>query len=540
MIIIDPSHGGKDPGMISKHFKEKDISMKMSLYQYERFKELNIPVKLTRDKDLTLEPAVRGSIVKNSGADICISNHINSHSKTNIRGAETIHSIYSNGRLANLIMDYLVQAGAVKKRVFCEEHPSIKGKDKYFMHRYTGKVETVIVEYGYGSNELDAKFILENWKKLSEATVRAVCVYLDRIYSSPATEVKKPNLIRLGGVGDEVKEIQRVLKELNYPVGTVDGIFGKNTQNAVKMFQKDVNIAVDGIVGEVTMAKLKEIDKKSVQKLIRIGDKGIDVIALQGRLKELNYPVGTVDGIFGKNTQAAVKMFQKDNGLIDDGIVGPNTLKALDNPIVKIYKSKYYKRGDVHIIETTPDNIIIKILGNTLHGANEYGMNGTFYNMKEYKSPRACWAIATNDGKPIGGNSMLNSYDRSIKRGTIVYYKDGSIRLEKVNSINEFTKPHIWAIGGYTVYPGMDLKREKIPGGVNYKTAHSYIAYKGNKLYLFVKPYHMIKDILPFVKQMGFEGCIVVDGGGSSQIRHPDGSYRTSRKVNNAILLKEV
>lgn len=550
MVIIDPGHGGNDPGMVSKYFKEKDITLKMSLYQHERFKQLGIPVKLTRNKDITLNPVARGSIVKNSGAKVCVSNHINSSIKTSVRGAETIHSIYSNGRLSNSIMNNIVESGAIKRRVFCKEHTTLKGKDYYYMHRYTGSVETIIVEYGFGSNDLDAEFILNNWKKLSESIVRAVCFYLGYIYTTPKEEVKKPNLLKIGATGDEVKILQLDLKKLNYPVGNVDGIFGIKTLNAVKQFQKDSGIKIDGIVGEVTMSKLKKALSKVLypsnplisNNLIRIGDRGIKVVELQRELSRLNYPVGGIDGIFGRNTEISIKMFQKDNGLIIDGIAGPKTLEKLytNSHIIKPLKSSYYKKGNVHIIETTPDNIEIKILGNNLHNAGVYGMNGTFYNTKEYNLPRACWAIATNKGKAIGGNSMLNSYDRSIKRGTIIYYKDGSIEIKRVNSINEFSKPHIWAMGGYTIYPGMDLKGEKIPPGVNYKTSHSYIAYKGNKLFLFVKPNHMIKDILAFVKEMGFEGCIVVDGGGSSQLRHPHGQYKQSRKINNAIILKAV
>lgn len=53
------------------------MNLQISLYQHKRFKELGVPVELTRDTDKYLSPDTRTSIIKNSGADICISNHIN-------------------------------------------------------------------------------------------------------------------------------------------------------------------------------------------------------------------------------------------------------------------------------------------------------------------------------------------------------------------------------------------------------------------------------------------------------------------------------
>ncbi len=278
------------------------------------------------------------------------------------------------------------------------------------------------------------------------------------------------------------------------------------------------------------------------------GSKGEHVRNLQIALTELGYFVNGIDGHCGNGCHTAIIQFQKDNKLAIDGWAGIATHNRINELLLNkqsnqssqsIAKSKYYKKGDIHIIETTPDNIEIKILGNTLHQANVYGINGTFYDTPKPSLPNSCWAIATDNGQPIGGNSMFNNYS-NIPRGTIIYYKDNAIEVRRAVSINEFSKPHIWSIGGYSVYPFFNLGEEKCPGGINYKTAHSYIAYKGNSIFLFVKPNHMIKDILPFVKEMKFDGCIVVDGGGSSQLRHPNGYYQSTRKVNNVVLLKEV
>jgi len=61
----------------------------------------------------------------------------------------------------------------------------------------------------------------------------------------------------------------------------------------------------------------------------RKGSSGTVVTQIQQKLKKLGYTIGTVDGVFGSKTEAAVKAFQKANGLTADGIVGPATLAKL-------------------------------------------------------------------------------------------------------------------------------------------------------------------------------------------------------------------
>ena len=277
-------------------------------------------------------------------------------------------------------------------------------------------------------------------------------------------------------------------------------------------------------------------------RFLKRGMSGHDVAELQEELKKIGLYDIVIDGSFGPATEKAVRDFQSSNNLVVDGIVGPATVAKFNeiaNKII-IYKTKYFKINNTHIIETTPDNIEIRIIGDTLRAARKYGINGTFFDTPRPQLPNSCWGIATNNGKAIGGNSMLVSYNKEVKRGTIVYYEDESLEVVVVNNINEFKKPHIWAISGYSVYPYLNFKEEKMPGGINYRTNHTYIGYRGNLIYLIVKPYHMINEILPLIKMLNLEGCIVLDGGGSTQLRHPRGSFNASRRINSAVLLKEI
>src|SRR5690554_5400328 len=100
-LIIDAGHGGKDPGALGNGIVEKDMVLNISLYQFNRFKELGVPVKLTRSSDVTLDSNTRADIVKRSGMKHCISNHINAGGGD---GSEAIYSIYASDKLATMIL----------------------------------------------------------------------------------------------------------------------------------------------------------------------------------------------------------------------------------------------------------------------------------------------------------------------------------------------------------------------------------------------------------------------------------------------------
>ena len=138
-----------------------------------------------------------------------------------------------------------------------------------------------------------------------------------------------PMLYR-GYTGDAVKTLQEKLNAKGFDSGNVDGIFGAKTYAAVTAFQKTNSLGVDGIVGKLTWGKLYDATPVNVtpvttQPMLRTGSRGDAVRKLQEMLNALGYDCGSVDGIFGSKTKAAVLAFQKANGLGADGIVGPLT-----------------------------------------------------------------------------------------------------------------------------------------------------------------------------------------------------------------------
>ena len=190
-IIIDVGHGGTDTGAIGFGVREKDWNLRISLYQYERLKELGAKVGITRTTDKTLDATPRTNLIKNK-YDYCISNHWNAFNGS-ARGVETIHSVYGGKELATNIANALVRAsGLPLRRVFSRKNSS--GGDYYFMHRLTGSTQTVIVEYGFIDNVTDHNFYKNeaNFYKAAEAVIEAVCKEIGIAYKAKGN-VSKPN-----------------------------------------------------------------------------------------------------------------------------------------------------------------------------------------------------------------------------------------------------------------------------------------------------------------------------------------------------------
>lgn len=124
-----------------------------------------------------------------------------------------------------------------------------------------------------------------------------------------------------------VAALQAALKYRGlYPIA-VDGMRGPFTMRGVRRFQRRKGLLVDGIAGPQTKRAIGA--KPLGSRMLRRGNRGWDVAALQFRLMRHGYPPGGVDGVFGPATQSAVTRFQSANGLTADGLAGPQTVAAL-------------------------------------------------------------------------------------------------------------------------------------------------------------------------------------------------------------------
>lgn len=165
--------------------------------------------------------------------------------------------------------------------------------------------------------------------------------------------------LRSGSRGTDVNELQATLKLLGFYNGAVDGFFGDTTITAVGRFQEAAGLGKDGVVGPATWERLFPPDPvaiaptPTVQRpvsaakpeetaatapqsastaafpILRKGITGDAVRGLQERLRSLGLFTGSIDGVFGEATEAAVKAAQRKYQLDPDGVVGDGTWSAL-------------------------------------------------------------------------------------------------------------------------------------------------------------------------------------------------------------------
>lgn len=209
----------------------------------------------------------------------------------------------------------------------------------------------------------------------------------------------RPDTLRAGMRGEAVSEMQTALIALGYLGGTVDGIFGINTEKAVRKFQRDNKLTADGLAGERTLEILYQKAKtsskssssssssskassssKSAAKAdasaafsgssslfggnyatLRVGDSGSRVQALQSRLITLGYLSGSADGKFGQMTRKAVVSYQKSKGLTADGLAGQKTLKALEGADTS-QETKKAASSSSSVTVTGPSGAQVKLL----------------------------------------------------------------------------------------------------------------------------------------------------------------------------------
>jgi N-acetylmuramoyl-L-alanine amidase len=141
-------------------------------------------------------------------------------------------------------------------------------------------------------------------------------------------------LLRRGAEGTAVAEVRRMLATL----GLLDNTdprgqdsYDESAELAVRHFQQTRGMSVDGIVGPETYGGLVNAHWQLGDRVLAhepgqllVGD---DVATLQTQLLELGYDLARADGVFGARTAAGLRNFQRDYGMVADGICGPHTLR---------------------------------------------------------------------------------------------------------------------------------------------------------------------------------------------------------------------
>ncbi len=147
-------------------------------------------------------------------------------------------------------------------------------------------------------------------------------------------------LLSRGDTGPAVAEVRAALQALGLleppaPGGAAPepSRFDGSLEDAVRAFQQNRGLITDGVVGSATYRALRDARWSLGDRMLCLQASntmtGDDVFALQERLLELGYDSGRADGVFGRQTEQALRSFQRDYGMAPDGICGPRTLRHL-------------------------------------------------------------------------------------------------------------------------------------------------------------------------------------------------------------------
>ncbi len=187
-------------------------------------------------------------------------------------------------------------------------------------------------------------------------------------------------LINRGDTGAAVTEIRSTLMALGLLVNGTSpgGVFDDETDLAVRTFQQNRGLTVDGVVGSETYQAISAARWRLGDRVIAfipdhpvVGD---DVSVLQERLLELGYDSGRPDGVFGSRTEGALRAFQRDSGLQSDGTCGPETLRALSRLGRKVIGGRpQLLRETTRVASAGPALVGKRVIIDPGHGGDDAG-----------------------------------------------------------------------------------------------------------------------------------------------------------------------
>lgn len=294
-ICLDAGHYGKyNQSPAVKTYYESEMNWKLHNLLNKELTEYGFEVIVTRadqKKDLSLTK--RGNASK--GCDLFLSIHSNAvGSKVNESVDYPVAYVSINGKgdkLGRLLADCVAKTMGTNQPGDVQSRKGTWGNYDYYS-AIKGAVDVgvigIILEHSFHTNTKATKWLMDgaNLAKMAKAEAKVLAEY----FGVKKTEAEQPAK----------------------PAKTDSDEY--SLKQFVKDIQKACGAAVDGIAGPETLGKTVTLSANK-------NTKHAAVKPVQKRLNVLGFDCGTADGIFGKNTSAAVKAYQKKNGCTSDGVI---------------------------------------------------------------------------------------------------------------------------------------------------------------------------------------------------------------------------
>lgn len=208
------------------------------------------------------------------------------------------------------------------------------------------------------------------------------------------------------------------------------------------------------LLGSIGTIAAVQSGDNSISTLSKMGSRGDEVRRIQQKLKSMGYYTGSVDGIYGTQTQSAVKKFQRDNGLDVDGIAGPKTLSYLGISSGSS-GSGQYNSNDVYLLakviaaEARGESYVGQVavgavvLNRVEHSSFPDSISGVVYQPGAFSCVNdSNWSVAPTAESQKAARDAINGWDPS--GGAIYYYNPAKTSNQWIRS-----RPVIVTIGSH-------------------------------------------------------------------------------------------
>lgn len=181
IIVIDPGHGGRDPGAVHNGVNEKDVNLAVSHKLNEGLKNKGYTTIMTREDDIFIELKERANIANRNGADLFISIHSNSNPNANVSGIQVLYHSKDKEyvrkeetyNLANIIMEELIKGTGAQNKGLIARERTVVIRDT--------NMPAVLIELGFLTNSNEAQLLKDEayQELLAESIIRGIERYFE-------------------------------------------------------------------------------------------------------------------------------------------------------------------------------------------------------------------------------------------------------------------------------------------------------------------------------------------------------------------------